>query len=140
MIQITRGTVSTSLGLKTYKDKPFSLPEAEEKRLIERGVAAPVYLEPPPQAPSPDPNGYILQVDSVTFPAPGEDEEDDAPAEAAVRDLQSMKVDELKAMAQDMGISTSGLRRKDDYIAAITAAWEANSASSPELIVEEPVV
>lgn len=48
-----------------------------------------------------------------------------APAQAAHLDtaqLEEMKVDDLKKLAADMGIDTTGFKRKADYVEAIAAA------------------
>lgn len=137
MIRITSGTVRTSQGLKTSKDKPFTLPPEEEQRFIDRKVAARVYeeapLEPvatPPVAPAGEGVGVTLSP-----------EETDAEGEETVGNLDAdqlkkMKLDDLKQLAKDMGIDTTGLRTKDDYAAAIAAV---DVILGPELSAEEIV-
>lgn len=137
MIRITSGTVRTSLGLKTSKDKPFTLPPEEEKRFIDRNVAARVYREElleevatPPVAPEGDGAGVNSSEEK-----PGAEGEETA-ANLDPDQLKKMKLDDLKQLAEDMGIDTTGLRLKDDYIKAIAAV---EVVIEPDLTVEDPV-
>ncbi len=137
MIRITSGTVRTSQGLKTSKDKPFSLPPEEERRFIDRKVAARVYQEAPlePVATPPvAPKGEGVDVNS-SEEKPGAEGEETA-ANLDIDQLKSMKLDELKKLAEDMGIDTTGLRYKDDYAKAIAAV---DVVIEPDLSVEGPV-
>ena len=137
MIRITSGTVRTSQGLKTSKDKPFALPPKEEQRFIDRKVAARVYeeapLEPvatPPVAPEGERVGVTLSPEETG--AEGEETVGNLDADQ----LKKMKLDELKKLAEDMGIDTTGLRTKDDYAKAIAAV---DVILGPELFAEEIV-
>ncbi len=137
MIRIISGTCRTSLGLKTSKDMPFSLPAAEEQRLIDRKVAARVYreelLEPvatPPVAPASEGVGVTLSTEKLG--AEGEEIVGNLDADQ----LKTMKLDQLKQLAKDMGIDTTGLRTKDDYAAAIAAV---DVIVEPDLSAEEIV-
>ena len=137
MIRITSGTVRTSLGLKTSKDKPFSLPPKEEQRFIDRKVAARVYQEEvlePVATPPVTPQGDGVDVNSPEKNPGVEDEE--AAVNLDVEQLKKMKLDDLKLLAEDMGIDTTGLRLKDDYIAAIATV---DAVIETDLHVEEPV-
>ena len=137
MIRITSGTVRTSLGLKTSKDKPFTLPPEEEKRFIDRNVAARVYLEAPLEevaTPPVAPDGEVVDVNSSEEKPGAEGEETAANLDAD--QMKKMKLDDLKKLAEDMGIDTTGLRLKDDYIAAIAAV---DVVLEPDLTVEDPV-
>lgn len=137
MIKIISGTVRTSLGLKTSKDKPFSLPPKEEQRFIDRKVAARVYQEEvlePVATPSADPVGEGVVVTSSTEELGAEGEETVGNLDAD--QLKKMKLDDLKQLAKDMDIDTNGLRTKDDYVAAIAAV---DVILGPELSAEEIV-
>lgn len=137
MIKIISGTVRTSLGLKTSKDKPFSLPPKEEQRFIDRKVAARVYQEEvlePVATPSADPAGEGVGVTSSTEELGAEGEETVGNLDAD--QLKKMKLDDLKQLAKDMDIDTNGLRTKDDYVAAIAAV---DVILGPELSAEEIV-
>lgn len=138
MVRIISGTCRTSLGLKTSKDKPFNLPPEEEKRFIDRGVAVRVFkeetMEPvatPPVAPNDGGTGV-----NITDGDNGMEGEETA-SNMDVEQLKTMKLDQLKQLAEDMGIDTSGLRTKDDYARAIAAVDIA--IDGPELTVEDPV-
>lgn len=137
MIRITSGTVRTSQGLKTSKDKPFALPPEEEQRFIDRNVAARVYQEPPVEGvatPPVAPEGDGAGVNS-SEEKPGAEGEETA-GNLDVEQLKKMKLDDLKKLAEDMGIDTTGLRLKDDYANAIAAV---EVVIEPDLTVEDPV-
>lgn len=137
MIKIISGTVRTSQGLKTSKDKPFSLPSKEEQRFIDRKVAARVYQEEvlePVATHSADPVGEGVGVTSSTEELGAEGEETVGNLDA--NQLKKMKLDDLKQLAKDMDIDTNGLRTKDDYVAAIAAV---DVILGPELSAEEIV-
>lgn len=137
MIRITSGTVRTSQGLKTSKDKPFALPPEEEQRFIDRKVAARVYQEVPlePGATPPvDPEGDGAGVNSSEEKTGAEGEETAGNLDA--EQLKKMKLDDLKKLAEDMGIEATGLRTKDDYAKAIAAV---DVVIEPDLTVEDPV-
>lgn len=137
MIRITSGTVRTSQGLKTSKDKPFALPPEEEQRFIDRKVAARVYAETPAEGvatPPVAPEGDGVGVNS-SEEKPGTEGEETA-GNLDVEQLKKMKLDDLKQLAEDMGIDTTGLRTKDDYAKAIAAV---EVVVEPDLTVEDPV-
>lgn len=137
MIRITSGTVRTSQGLKTSKDKPFALPPEEEQRFIDRNVAARVYQEAPPEpvaTPPAAPQDEGVDVNSSEEKPGAEGEETAANLDAD--QLKKMKLDDLKKLAKDMGIDTTGLRTKDDYAKAIAAV---EVVLEPDLTVEDPV-
>lgn len=137
MIRITSGTVRTSLGLKTSKDKPFALPSAEEQRFIDRDVAARVYQEVPQEPVATPPDARVSEGVGVNL-----DEEkagtegDELVGNLDADQLKTMKLDQLKQLAADMGIDTTGLRTREDYAKAIAAV---DVILEPELSVEEPV-
>lgn len=137
MIKIISGTCRTSQGLKTSKDKPFALTPEEEQRLIDRKVAARVYQEAPlePVATPPvAPEGEGVDVNSSEEKTGAEGEE--TVGNFDVEQLKKMKLDDLKQLAKDMGIETTGLRYKDDYAQAIAAV---DVVIEPDLAVEDPV-
>lgn len=137
MIRITSGTVRTSQGLKTSKDKPFALPPEEEQRFIDRKVAARVYQETPVEevaTPPVAPEGDGAGVNSSAEKTGAEGEE--TVGNLDVEQLKKMKLDDLKQLAEDMGIDAAGLRTKDDYAKAIAAV---DVVIEPDLTVEDPV-
>lgn len=114
MIFITSGTCGTSQGLKTSKDGLLSLPEAEEARLVRRGVAK-----------YPD---NLVAMPSVGEEA-GEPIADMGKAENAAEGTEAQRLDpeqlkertnaELRGLAEEMGIDCKKLRTKAQLIAAI---------------------
>ena len=62
-------------------------------------------------------------------------EGEDAAANLDVDQLKSMKLDDLKKLAKDMGIVTTGLRSREDYAKAIAAV----DVIVPDLGAEDPV-
>lgn len=138
MIKVISGTCRTSLGLKTPKDNPFTLPPKEEQRLIDRNVAARVFEEEPMEpvaTPPVDPKGDGIGV-NITDGENGMEGEENA-ANMDVEQLKTMKLDQLKQLAEDMGINTTGLRSKDDFARAIAAVDVI--VDEPELSAEDPV-
>lgn len=142
MIKIICGTCDTSLGLKTAKNGTFSLPAAEEKRLVSRGVAEYVYPVPAPMedvetgAESPEPKtepenevqaGVILSEDETAAESLPEAKTGHLDPEQ----LMTMKLSELKAMADDLGVDDKGLRTKEDY---------ANAIAAVEVVIEEAAI
>lgn len=148
MIHITCGTCGTSDGYKTAADGTLSLPAAEEKRLVSRGVAAyvmrPVMEAAPPDRPpssSPDPEqmpqdtaGEETPSEAATAPA---GEPSDSMSVAA---LERMTKADLEQMAQDMGVDISGAKNNRER-AELIAAAEAQEAGdgTPELEDEDIV-
>lgn len=137
MIKIISGTVRTSQGLKTSKDKPFALPPEEEQRFIDRNVAARVYQEAPlePVATPPvAPQGEGVDVN--TSEQNDAQKVEEAPANLDVDQLKSMKLDYLKQLAKDMGVDTTGLSSREDYAKAIAAV---DVIVEPDLTAEDVV-
>jgi hypothetical protein len=137
MIKIISGTVRTSQGLKTSKDKPFSLPPKEEQRFIDRKVAARVFLEEvmePVATPPVAPQGEGVDVN--TSEQNDAQKAEEASANLDVDQLKSMKLDDLKQLAKDMGVDTTGLRSREDYAKAIAAI---DVIVEPDLTAEDVV-
>jgi len=103
MIKIISGTYgyrskNGGIEAKTTKSAPFSLPDKEEKRMVERGVAE--YVT----------DGPVLPVDET-------------PKDDSTQPVHNkgMKLAELQAVAESYGVDTSKMRTKDEVIAAIDA-------------------
>ena len=137
MIKIISGTVRTSKGLKTSKDKPFVLPTEEEQRFIDRNVAARVYQEAPLE---PVATASVATqdkgVDVNTSEQNDAQKVEEAPTNLDVDQLKSMKLDDLKQLAKDMGVDTTGLRSREDYAKAIAAV---DVIVEPDLTAEDVV-
>ncbi len=132
---------------KDLTSEPFELEDAEAKRLVSLGVAEIITegvatggngeeINPPSVNPSNDENG-----------SNGENEgENDIVGHLDAEQLREMTNKELKALAEDMGIDTSKMKVKDDYIQAIVAvevsapADDENGENPPDISPEAPVV
>lgn len=132
---------------KDLTSEPFELEDAEAKRLVSLGVAEIITegvatggngeeTNPPSVNPSNDENG-----------SNGENEgENDIVGHLDAEQLREMTNKELKALAEDMGIDTSKMKVKDDYIQAIVAvevsapADDENGENPPDISPEAPVV
>ena len=132
---------------KDHTSEPFSLDDAEAKRLVSLGVAEIITegvatggngkeTNPPSVNPSNDENG-----------SNGENEGgNDITGHLDAEQLREMTNKELKALAEDMGIDTSKMKVKDDYIQAIVAVEvsapsnDENGENPPDITPEAPVV
>lgn len=132
---------------KDLTSEPFELEDAEAKRLVSLGVAEIITegvatggngeeTNPPSVNPSNDENG-----------SNGENEgENDIVGHLDAEQLREMTNKELKALAEDMGIDTSKMKVKDDYIQAIVAVEvsapsnDENGENPPDISPEAPVV
>lgn len=132
---------------KDHTSEPFPLDDDEAKRLVSLGVAEIITdgvatggngegTNPPSVNPSNDKNGSNSENEG------GNDIDGHLDAEQ----LREMTNKELKALAEDMGIDTSKMKVKDDYIQAIVAvevsapAYDENGENPPEISPEAPVV
>lgn len=128
----------------TVNDPPISVEDDEAIRLVELGVAAYVEAETPPTAVATahgcdsdscpiDPSLKDEGGESVDY-APGEiDGHLDPDA------LKQMKMDNLKKLAADMGIDITGIKKKDDLVAAIAAVEVTVPSDAPVLGVEDVI-
>lgn len=132
---------------KDHTSEPFSLDDAEAKRLISLGVAEIITegvatggngkeTNPPSVNPSNDENG-----------SNGENEGgNNIDGHLDAEQLREMTNKELKALAEDMGIDTSKMKVKGDYIQAIVAVEasapsnDEDSENPPDISPEAPVV
>ena len=150
-VKIKSGTYGLNTGDRVIpKDRmsePFSLDDAEAKRLVSLGVAEIITegvatggngkeTNPPSVNPSNDENG-----------SNGENEGgNDIDGHLDAEQLGEMTIKELKALAEDMGIDTSKMKVKADYIQAIVAvevsapADDENGENPPDISPEAPVV
>lgn len=117
--------------------------EAEARRLVALGVAAIVHeADEAPVASS----STVESGDTPCADMPSEENgaESDAAAHLDAKQLQALTVAQLKAMAEEMGIATAKLKKKDDLIAAITAVsvepGAAGEDTPPALGLEAPIV
>ena len=128
----------------TVNDPPISVEDDEAIRLVELGVAAYVEAETHPTAVA---TAHGCDSDSCPIgPSPkdgGGENGDSAPGDItgnlAPEALKEWKMDDLKKLAVDMGIDASGIKRKEDLIAAIAAVEVTVPAEAPDLGVEDVV-
>ncbi len=139
MIKIKCGTCGTSQGYKTECDGALTLPAAEEKRLVARGVAE--YVTRPIIGPdtgvATPPADLGGNGEGTTHPgketplAPPCISADDLPDSAKVLDivdghfaeegLSAMKNAELKALSIDLGLDPKNCGNKAEYVALLLA-------------------
>lgn len=138
---------TTRIVPKNRMSEPFELEDAEAKRLVSLGVAEIITegvatgekgkeANPPNVNPSNDKNGKN-----------GENEGDmEIGGHLDEEQFRKMTNKDLKALAEDMGIDTSKMKVKDDYIRAIVAVEvsapsdDENSETPPNISPEAPVV
>lgn len=118
MIQIKSGVYGSNPP-KRAGDKPFSLPPAEEARLVKMGVA--VYVNTPDMAPNAEP---IVEDQTDAEPigfdeTPPEDGEVD---EAELIDLATLTAKELRELGKEYGLTFKTNDKKETMIEAITEA------------------
>lgn len=120
----------------TPRDLPISVSDEEAKRLVDLGVA--VYVDKGAVA---TPPAGVSNDALISNPPSEEDGEngDSDPAEVTgnldPEALKDWKMDELRKLADDMGIDTAGIKKKDALIEAIAAC----EVSAPALNVEDVI-
>ncbi|MDE7053861.1 MAG: hypothetical protein K2O84_03475 [Oscillospiraceae bacterium] len=169
MIYITCGTCGTSQGYKTQADGALTLPAAEEKRLVARGVAE--YVTKPiigttggiatpgeggdgsgkgDTPPEHVPGSTGLENGGDDDTADLQEGEADAPdtldivdGHFTIESLMELSRAEMEKLAEDMGVDTKKCRNKSD-IAALLSAVEVKTddggEAPPDLDVGGPVV
>lgn len=157
MINIICGTCGTSKGYKTASDGDFSLPAAEEARLVARGVAAYVTkpiigpaeaIAAPPVGPGVTAggndtpgqgNGPVAPKNGVAVP----DSLRIVDGRFATEDLEQMTNASLSELAADLGLDTGKCRKKADFVALLAAVdldeAEIDEGAGPDLSVN-PIV
>jgi len=130
MIKVISGTVgvfeNNRMELKTSKNGPFELDGKREAELVASGIAK--YHE---QATA---FSQAAVSDKPPEPPAGDEKEDDA--EPGTAELpaynDSMKLDELKAIAKAYGVDAEAMRSKAQVVAAIDTAKEAAAKDSED--------
>lgn len=127
MIKIICGVYGGKNGLKRPGDKPFSLPPAEEARLVARKVAA--YVNEPASDVYDTENDFSIEDDAAPIGFDemppedfSEDGEDEAEIVEEIIDLETLTIRELREMGEAYGLTFKANTKKADMIAAITAA------------------
>ena len=126
------------------RDPAISVDDDEAARLVEIGVAAYVGQESNAGAVATavpgDSDGQTI--DNSTDNGGGENGDSDPREITGTLDpeeLKGWKMDDLKKLAADMGIDTTGIKKKDDLIEAIAAVEVNIPADAPVLNTEDVV-
>ena len=160
MIYITCGTCGTSQGYKTRNDGALTLPAAEERRLVARGVAE--YVTRPVMSPASDADSPVdggdgggAGIDPPDEDTPveelenggSEDPDGGLPSSAETLDivgghftresLMRMRRPDMEKLAGDGGVDVSRCRNKGDIANLLV---EVEVEAPPELGAEAPVV
>ena len=150
-VKIKSGTYGLNTGNRIVpKDRmsePFCLDNTEAERLVSLGVAEIIT-----EGVATDENGKKTNAPSVNPSndengVSGENEDrNNIDGHLDAQQLEKMTIKELKALAEDMGIDTSKMKVKADYIRAIVAvevsaqADDENGENPPDFSPEAPVV
>ena len=174
MIELTSGSTRIGSRVLRPSDGPFSADPDAEKRLVSAGVARYVYpadeltaraireaemngapdaepgtprinAETPLSAEEESAPGVTLHTEEIG--AESEEDTDSSQTHGTLYDadyLNSLTNARLKEIADDMGLNTSAMRKKADYVEAILAAQvseggEDDGEEPPKLDAEEPV-
>lgn len=143
MVRMISGSTRIGKRIYTPADGFFEAATEVEQRLVLLGVAeydAETVSEPVATDAAPA-SGDTPCVD---MPSEENGAENDAEANLDAEQLQALTVAQLRAMAEEMGIATAKLKKKDDLIAAITAVpvepGAADEDTPPALDLEAPIV
>lgn len=143
MVRMISG--STRIGKRTYTpaDGFFEAAPEAEQRLVLLGVAE-YDAETASEPVATDAVPASGDAPCVDMPSEENGAESDAAAHLDAEQFQTLTVAKLKAMAEEMGIATAKLKKKDDLIAAITAVsvepGAAGEDTPPALGLEAPIV
>ena len=143
MVRMISG--STRIGKSTYTpaDGFFEAAPEAEQRLVLLGVAE-YDAETASEPVATDAVPASGDAPCVDMPSEENGAESDAAAHLDAKQLQALTVAQLKAMAEEMGIATAKLKKKDDLIASITAVSvepdAADEDTPPALGLEAPIV
>lgn len=168
MIRITCGTCGTSQGYKTQADGALTLPAAEERRLVSRGVAE--YVTRPIINPASGPDGPMEGEESGETGIDPSDEDTpveglengggdiptgNLPGSAETVDiidghfdresLMQLTRPQMENLAEDLGVDVSKCKNKGDIAdllieVEVEAPTETGGEIPPELGAEAPVV
>jgi len=114
-------------------DPPISVDDEEAKRLIGLGVAASVESEAVPMCDSGSCAIDLGEGDN------GDSNPGDIVGTLDPEDLKNWKMDDLKKLAADMGIDTTGIKKKDALIQAIASVEVTVPGDAPALDIEDVV-
>jgi len=112
-IEYTDGNGNARYALKTAGDGPFLCSAGQAERLVSLGVAAYVDKE--------EPGGAAQDKAGTDGGQDPEENQDARTGRLSAEDLWKWDYNDLRRLADDVGAKPEG-RKKEDYIAAITAA------------------
>ena len=135
MIKIICGVYGGADGMKRPGDAPFSLPPAEEARLVARKVA--VYVnEPAVEAPHDE---YVPDDAPIGFDEmPPADFVDDAETEEEPIDLSALSAKELREIGKEYGLTFKANDKRATMIEAIEAAQREIDAAPDDAPTFDP--
>ena len=138
-IKIVSGTYGYNNGFsvepKNKDSDPFEIPDAEAKRLVSLGFAE--FVIKGEQAAEVEENNFHVETPS--------DEKNNIEGHLDAEQMEKMTNADLKKLAEDMGIDTSKMKKKSDYIEAIVSEQVFISEDDAieeglEIGTEDPVV
>ena len=139
MVRMISGSTRIGKRIYTPADGFFEAATEVEQRLVLLGVAE-YDAETASEPVATDAAPASGDTPCVDMPC----EENGAEAHLDAEQLQALTVAQLKAMAEEMGIATAKLKKKDDLIAAITAVsvepGTVDEDTLPALDLEAPIV
>jgi len=148
-VKIISGTYGHKVGKyiepKDRQSEPFEVDDAEAKRIIALGIAE-MFVEGVATSEKPqNESGANANPSEQENAAEGENEgENTIEGNLDAKQLETLTIKELKKLADDMGIDTSKMKVKADYINAIVAetveAPVDDGEAPPDLSAEAPLV
>ena len=122
--------------LKDRNSEPFFVDDTEAHRLIANGMAKKVEEVAPPKNNNDDIRGASINQSETT------EATENVIGHLSEEQLETMTNKQLKQLAEEMGIDTSKMRVKKDYISAITAVdveIAEDGDEPPTIETEDPV-
>lgn len=112
-VKFTDAAGNSRFMLKTPADKPFECEDTLAAHFVELGVAE--YAEP-----------EHVYAEAIIIPDNAQEVAEAKKAGATIghidpKELESMTIEQLKNLADDMSIDVAGCKKKADYVAAIAA-------------------
>lgn len=150
-VKIISGTYGYNNGRriepKDRKSEPFTLPKDEADRIIALGIAEIVSREVATGEHDEENNSASVNPNNNENGTEGENEgENQIVGHLDAEQLKEMTIKELKTLAENMGIDTSKMKVKNDYVQAIldvevsVSDNDENGENPPDLAAETPVI
>lgn len=138
MIQIICGTCGTSQGYKTAANGELSLPAAEERRLVARGVAE--YVTRPVMGPAAVNVPYEETAALSEDEADASDTLDIVDGHFTMESLMRLTRAEMEQLAADLTVDVSKCRNKGEIaeaLAAVEVRTDADTGDGPPDLLED---